>query len=309
MRNIPRVSRLKSFIIDLMPSFLVRLFARPYVSGDSVEKGIAKTDELYMQGVYSTLDLLGEAVDTRELVEINIETYTNLIEQVGTRDYVTVSLKPTSLGLHESVDYCLESLRRVLTVAQHHKVPVTIDMEDHPFTDVTLDLYTTLIKEDPTLGTVLQSRLFRTEKDIEDLSTVGGRIRMCIGIYNEPEEIALQHKPDMKEKMLEFSEVMLDIGFYLEFATHDQQTIDQMLQIAQEKGYTREQLEFQQLLGVPMSKKQQEIMERGYITRLYVPFATNWKYAIPYLKRRLNNNPRMAWYVISQTVGKLFGRS
>ena len=297
-------------MINIMPAFLVRAFARPYVSGDSIAKGIQKAKDLWENdGISSTLDLLGEAVDTREMVEYNIETYHTLIKMLKDYEFATVSLKPTSLGIHESREYCLESMRSIMDVARENTVSITIDMEDHTFTDSTLDLYTTLLKEYPDLGTVLQSRMLRTEKDIENLKEVKARIRICIGIYNEPEEYALQKKQDMKVKLLEYAQTLLEDGHYVEFATHDIEYIEKMLDVAKEKGYTSEQLEFQQLLGVPMKSTQTKILDAGYKNRLYVPFATNWKFATPYLKRRLNNNPRMAWYVIHQGFKRIFRRS
>ena len=87
-------------------------------------------------------------------------------------------------------------------------------------------------------------------------------------------------------------------------ATHDEETLMQMLELAREKGWTGDQLEFQQLLGVPIRTIQKILMEDGFKVRLYVPFAVDWKYALPYLKRRLANNPKMAFYVIKHIFGK-----
>lgn len=300
---------MKQFLINLMPNFLVRTFASPYVSGDSIEKGVDKADELWQESsISSTLDLLGEEVDTKEMVEYNIETYQTLINQLEGKEYATISLKPTSLGIHDSFEYCEQSLRKILEVASDAYVPVTIDMEDHNHTDITLDLYTTLLEDFPTLGTVLQSRLFRTDDDIENLASYDARIRICIGIYNEPKDIALQKKSEMKEKMVEQTKMLLDDGQFVEVATQDKKYIREILEKAEEWGAGPDNLEFQQLLGVPIRDMQNEILEQGYTNRLYVPFATDWKYAHPYLKRRLANNPKMAWYVMNQTVAKLFGK-
>ena len=290
---------MKKFIVDHLPDFFVRIFAKPYVSGDSLEKGIKKVDELWNnKGLSSTLDLLGEAVYDKAGVEANVELYLKVIDQVKGRKYVTISMKPSSLGYHENYEYCLANIDRLLTNADENGINITLDMEDHTFTDDTLRLYRELLAKHPTFGTVLQSRLFRTDKDIENLKHLRGRIRICIGIYIEKEDVALQNKADMKIKMLENAETLVKNGFYVEFATHDQNTIREFLAKIDENGWTKEQVEFQQLLGVPMSKLQKEILEKGFVDRLYVPFAVGWKNATPYLKRRLANNPRMAFYVI-----------
>jgi hypothetical protein len=57
------------------------------------------------------------------------------------------------------------------------------------------------------------------------------------------------------------------------------------------------------LLGVPRTQIQQEIVKRGQIIRLYVPFAEDWKYAVRYMKRRLAHSPSMAFMVMKNLFG------
>ncbi len=296
---------LRGFLVNLMPGFLVRLFASPYVSGDSIEKGIAKADELWnKKGISSTLDLLGEEVFTREEVEENVAIYIELIEKLEGRSYTTVSVKPSALGSHESKEYLEENLRKILKKATEHEMEITLDMEDHTFTDLTLELYKKLLVDFPTWGTVLQSRLFRTMDDIKAMDDLKIRVRLCIGIYNEDKSIALTNKNEMKDEMLKMGQYMMDKGHFVEFATHDEKYLNIFLDIAKEKRYPHERLEFQQLMGVPMSAMQQKILDEGYAVRLYVPFATKWSSATPYLKRRLINNPKMAIYVLKNIFKK-----
>ncbi|MHA2030824.1 MAG: proline dehydrogenase family protein [Candidatus Kariarchaeaceae archaeon] len=288
---------MKRFFINLMPGFLIRFFARPYVSGDSIEKGVVKADELWDKGISSTLDLLGEEVFSKEEVEDNVETYIELLKQLDGKNFSSISLKPSGLGIHESIEYCQENLEKILSYAEQVKIPVTLDMEDHTFTDQTLQLYKNLLPKYPSFGTVLQSRLFRTDNDIEGLSKIKARIRICIGIYNESKEIAVTKKSDMKDKLVEQVKTLMHDGHYVEVATHDKNTLQEILDLAKQNNWSQDQIEFQQLMGVPMTKLQNEILE-NYIVRLYVPFATHWNTALPYLRRRMVNNPSMGIYVI-----------
>lgn len=295
----------KSFLINLLPGFLVRAFARPYVSGNSIDKGIAKADQLYQEkAFFSTMDLLGEAVTTREEVDRNIKIYLELIDKVSGRNYITISLKPTSLGIHESFDYCRTNIETIVKTANVHNIKITLDMEDHTYTDVTLQLYQDILEKYPTFGTVLQSRLFRTPNDIANLARKPGRIRMCIGIYNESKDIALIDKSQMKQRLIEFTRELVNYGTFVEIATHDKNTISQALSFAKENSWGPDKIEFQQLLGVPLETIQKQLLDEGFVVRLYVPFATDWKYATPYLKRRLANNPKMAFYVIKHLFKK-----
>jgi proline dehydrogenase len=288
-----------------LPGFLVKIFAKPYVSGDTVDKGIARADQLWNEeGIYSTLDLLGEEVTTDEEVEENITTYLEVADKVQGKEYITVSYKPSSLGSHNTDEYLISNLRKILDYYTEKGVELTLDMEDQSFTDLTLKIYFELLEKYPSYGTVIQSRLFRTEEDIILFQNKKGRVRTCIGIYNESKEIAFTNKSEMKQKLLKFSQYLIENGSYVEFATHDQKTLLQMLDLAKESEWTGDHLEFQQLLGVPMRTTQKILMENGFKVRLYVPFAVNWKYALPYLKRRLANNPKMAFYVIKHMFGR-----
>jgi len=181
-------------------------------------------------------------------------------------------------------------------------------MEDHSFTDMTLNIFRALKKDHPILGTVLQSRLFRTNDDIISLKGLNARIRICIGIYNEPKEIALQSKSEMKRKLLQQVELLFKEGHYPEIATHDEAVINEAIDIAEKLNIKKDQYEVQMLKGVPKRAFQDELIQNGILVRLYVPFAQKWKYATAYCKRRLAANPAMAAYIFKNILQKIAGR-
>ncbi|HCZ32511.1 MAG TPA: hypothetical protein DHV93_03020 [Holophagaceae bacterium] len=296
---------LKRIILDLMPGSLVRTFAAPYVAGKGVASGVAKADELHTKlGIYSTVDLLAEEVFRREDVEATVQVYLRMVEALKGRPYASISIKPTSLGINESEAYCQDNMRRIVSAAAAHGMHITLDMEDRNFTDVTLRMFKALRNEFDNFGIVLQSRLFRTEEDIKALHTKPCKVRICIGIYKEPADVALQDKADMKDKLFEYVQLLLDHGHYPEIATHDEPLIRRCIAHLDQRGVAKGAYEFQMLLGVPRTEIQQEIVKRGQIIRLYVPFAEEWKYAIHYLKRRLGANPAMAGMVLKNLFGK-----
>ena len=295
---------LKRTIIDLMPGRLVRIFASPYVAGKGIAAGVGKADELHArQGLHSTVDLLAEEVFRREDVEATVQVYLRMVEALKDRFYASISIKPTSLGINESEAYCQENMRRIVSAAAAHGMHITLDMEDHQFTDVTLRMFKAIRDEFDNFGIVLQSRLFRTAEDIKNLHAKRCKVRICIGIYKEPADIALQEKPAMKEKLFEYVQLLLEHGHYPEIATHDEPLIRRCIAYLDQRGVARDAYEFQMLLGVPRTEIQQEIVKRGQIVRLYVPFAEEWKYAVHYLKRRLGANPAMAGMVLKNLFG------
>jgi proline dehydrogenase len=290
---------IKRAIIDLTPAPIVRVFAAPYVAGKGVESGVRKADEIWQGGrLHSTVDLLGEEVFEREDIEATVATYVRMVDQLAGRTYASISCKPTQLGIHESEAYCLENLSTLVEHAARRGIDVTLDMEDHTFTDVTLRLFKQLRDRFDNVGTVLQSRLFRTRDDILALHTKPCKVRICIGIYIEPESVACQDKPAMKGKLFEYVQLLLDKGHYPEIATHDEPLIHRCLEYLDKRGCPKDGYEFQMLLGVPRQAIQRQIVDGGIIMRLYVPFAEEWKYAVAYCKRRLAANPMMGAYVM-----------
>jgi len=217
-------------------------------------------------------------------------------------------LKPTQLGSHRDTEHCKKVIEGIVVRAEQHDVKVTLDMEDHALTDLTLDVFRAINKDHPTFGTVLQSRLFRTHDDIRTLKGLNARIRICIGIYNEPKEIALQSKPEMKKKLLEQLEILFKEGHYPEIATHDEAVINEAINIAEKLNIKKDQYEVQMLMGVPMQAFQDELIRSGILVRLYVPFAEKWKYATAYCKRRLAANPAMAAYILKNILHKARGK-
>ena len=289
----------KRAVVDLMPGFLVRTFAAPYVAGKGLESGVRKADQLHKDlGLYSTVDLLGEEVFLREDVEATVQLYFRMIEAQKDRPFTSISLKPTQLGINESEAYCLENIRKIVARAATHKLHITVDMEDRHFTDVTLRMFKALRAEFDNVGIVLQSRLFRTPADIQALNDKPCKVRICIGIYTEPAEVAYTDKPAMKDKLFEMVGLLLDKGHYPEIATHDEALIRRCMAYLDQRGCAKNAYEYQMLLGVPRTALQKEIVRRGEVMRIYLPFAEEWKYAIHYLKRRLAGNPMMAAYVL-----------
>jgi proline dehydrogenase len=300
---------LKKFVINLAPTPLVKLFASPYVAGDSIEAAVDTAQKLWEERrVCSTIDLLGEELESDEEVQYSVNVYERLIDALGSQDYATISLKPSQLGSHRGTEHCREVIRGIIQQAEQHNIKVTLDMEDHSFTDMTLDIFRALNKDHPTFGTVLQARLFRTDDDIISLKGLNARIRICIGIYNEPEEMALQSKPKMKKKLLQQLELLFKEGHYPEIGTHDEAVVNEAIGIAEKLNMKKNQYEVQMLMGVPRQVFQDELIQNGILVRLYVPFAEKWKYATAYCKRRLAANPAMATYVLKNILQKATGR-
>jgi proline dehydrogenase len=172
---------------------------------------------------------------------------------------------------------------------------VRIDMEDSSATDATLRLYREL--RAPNVGVVLQARLRRTLDDARGLENV----RLCKGIYLEPEEIAYQDAEEIRDSFRSTLRVLLDQGSHVAIATHDEMLIEDALTQIRERGLSTDRYEFQMLLGV-RAERGDELVRDGHRLRVYVPFGTHW---YEYSVRRLQENPKIAGYVAADSFRRL----
>jgi proline dehydrogenase len=177
-------------------------------------------------------------------------------------------------------------------------------MEERRWTDFTLDLATDLFGRGLDVGTVLQTRLFRTEADLARIPA-GMRVRLVIGIYPEPAEVALTDKAAMKERLLTSARTLLDRGARVEFASHDEAFVERFARSLDAEQASR--AEVQMLLGVPRPALQDRLRDGALgpalPVRLYVPFATGWDDATAYLRRRMDESPSVVWLVLRNLGG------
>ena len=99
-------------------------------------------------------------------------------------------------------------------------------------------------------------------------------------------------------------EALLDAGSYVGIATHDEWLLHEGRRLVAERELSREEYEFQMLLGV-RPRLGDELVREGHRLRIYVPFGRHW-YA--YSLRRLQENPKIAGYIAADTLGRLIGR-
>jgi proline dehydrogenase len=296
-------------LIRLIPAFLVRFFASPYVAGDSLEKAMGAVQKLEAErGLLSTLDLLAEDIRTPDQAQRNLDTYLRMIDAVAAcglpaNRRPTLSLKPSSYTtspLQHGGDAAgsREAMLRIAERAQQAGVGLSIDMESRHWTDFTLATLREMAGRGMHhVGAVLQTRLHRTEQDLAALPP-GIRVRLVIGIYREPAEVALTDKPAMKDRMLAWAEQLLRAGHYVEFATHDDVYVRRFIeQVVPRAGVGKDRYEVQMLYGVPRERFLADLRRQGITARLYVPFALGWDMAIQYLRRRLDEYPAMVWLV------------
>ena len=262
-------------------------------------------DRLSRFGALATLDLLGEEVAEPFQVLRSVAAYEKLIDALASderfvekRTRPSVSLKPSAFTCG-ALEEAYEHIEGLCERATKGAVSVTIDMEDRDWTDLTLNWSIGLFERGLDVGTVLQTRLNRTEADLERIPA-GMRLRLVIGIYPEPADVAVTDKQAMKDRMVDQAARLLERGAFVEFATHDEACLERFLR--EVAPAAPERCEIQMLLGVPRRPFAKRLMSGGFGVvlpfRLYVPFALSWDDATAYLRRRMRESPSAMWLVL-----------
>ena len=277
--------------------------ASRFVAGIDRDAAVAATRALNERGILVTLDYLGESCTHEGEALQAREEILRLLGDIAAGDLqANVSLKPTQLGLKIDRELAYSNICTLVERAKATGNFIRIDMEDHPTTDATLDVYRRLRYQEnlSNVGVVIQSYLYRSEADIEQLIEDGARVRLCKGAYAEPAEVAFPHKPDVDANYLNLSRLLLSPaarakGVYPAFATHDPNMIDDIKRYVQVNHIPSDAFEFQMLYGIRRDL-QEELVKEGYRVRVYVPYGTAW---YPYFVRRLAERPANMWFFIS----------
>jgi len=264
-------------------------FARRFIAGESMPDAIDAARTLQASGLSVTLDYLGEAVATPAEAESATRAYLGVIDAIAAAGIErNVSLKLTQLGLTIDRATSVDNLRRILDAAAAKQFFVRVDMEDSPYTGVTLDIFETMWQQDyRNVGVVLQSYLRRSETDAARMNALGARVRLVKGAYQESRDVAYRIKPEVDASFVRIMKRLLADGHYPAIATHDPAMIEATRAFAAERGIAAHAYEFQMLYGIRRDL-QAALTRDGFRVRVYVPFGREW---FSYFMRRLGERP------------------
>ena len=289
-------------IMPYLPKVLVRPFAKPYVAGESIDSVIKIAKKLNDNGFSTTLDILGEFVNSKEEANKIKNAYSELIKNISSKKLdSTISVKLTHLGLGIDSKLGEKNFNSLSLIGKEYNVGITIDMENSPYTSKTFEIYKNAIIKNEKLGAVIQAYLYRSLDDIKHLDSSLLNLRICKGIYNESQDIAIQDRLAINDNYFEMAKSLLNGQGYACLATHDLTLIDRLESFIDENDISPKRFEFQVLYGVPMGNRLEELKSKGYKVRIYVPFGEAW---FEYSVRRLKENPKIISYVLKNLFKK-----
>jgi proline dehydrogenase len=281
----------------------LRGLSRRFVPGESVDDLVRATQEANAEGLKATGDFLGESVHDEANARLAADVYLDILDRIDKNGLdANVSLKFTALGQDISERFLADNLGRILDRAASLDNFIRFDMESSEYTQRTLDAFEKLWSEGRrNIGVVLQAYLKRSAGDVARMNSLGARVRLCKGAYNEPPSVAFKDKAQVDRNFVELMKMLLSGGNYPAVATHHEAMIDATVDFHQREGIDKSTFEMQMLHGVRRDL-QRQLVKDGYRVRIYIPFGTHW---YPYLMRRLAERPAnvlfMAGSVVQET--------
>jgi proline dehydrogenase len=280
---------------------LTRDVVARFVAGEDAADAVVVARRLRGDGLLVTLDHLGEDTTEPEHAAAVADEYVRLIEGLAGAGLTglsglpaigaaEVSVKPTAVGLRLAANgekIATGHIATICAAANAAGTTVTVDMEDHLSVESTLRIVMDLRSEFADLGCVIQSYLRRAERDCEQLTGPGSRVRLCKGAYQAPDDVAFSSRHEIDRSYARCLRVLMAGRGYPMLATHDTRMIKIALAQAALNGRPTGSFELQMLYGVsPVA--QRRLAASGTAVRVYVPYGCDW---YGYLMRRLAERP------------------
>ncbi len=293
-------ARIIAASLPFTPRFVVGRVARRYIAGETLDEAVETIRRLNEQGAVCTVDVLGEFIHAFAEAEQTARGYEAVLDAIQRESLRSnVSVKLTALGLLIDEARCTDLVRAIAHRAADQDNFLRVDMEDSPVTDRTLALVRTLHGEGLPVGAVLQAYLRRTVDDATALAAEGISVRLCKGIYREPEDIAYHDKEEIRDSYRRALRVLLAGEGGVGIATHDEVLVEDAKQAIRDIRPAEGRTEFQMLLGV-REWLRDNLIRSGERVRIYVPFGEHW---YGYSTRRLRENPQIAGHVFRALFG------
>jgi proline dehydrogenase len=289
---------------DTMRNFVIhnratRGVSRRFVAGEVVDDAIEATRVLNKENMHVSLDHLGENVSDAKEAMSAAQDYNAILDCIKQASVdANISIKLTALGLDISQELCEQNVCRILEHAQQVPIFVRIDMEGSAYTEQTVDITLRMHKQYEHVGTVIQSCMHSSKKDVEQLIAQGVRVRLVKGAYKEPKEVAFQQKSEVDHHFIRLMTMLVQRGNYPAIATHDEAIINATCKFARDNGISKSAFEFQMLYGIRRDL-QEKLVNQGYNMRIYVPYGSQW---YPYLMRRMAERPANMLFVMSNAI-------
>ena len=277
-------------------------FAKRFIAGPDLKTAIPAIRKIQESGYFTSIDILGESVSTRQQAEDAKIEYLKLCESLDSINHsFDFSIKLSQLGLDIDRKFCIDNLKQLAQSMGNHTI--RLDMEGSAHTQHTLEICEEVHRTHPHLGQAIQAYLFRSKNDVRRCIENGISLRLCKGAYKEPTDIAWQSMDEIRANFLKLACQLLKEGHQPAIATHDENLLVKLLDFIAQEKIEPESFYFEMLYGVRRDL-QKILKDKGYRVRIYVPYGKAW---LPYTLRRLVEKKENLLFVITHLFRETLG--
>src|SRR5215216_7193151 len=127
--------------VPAIPRPIVKRISSRYIAGDTLDEALSTVRDLNEQGCVATIDLLGESTESKADAAATLKAYEKVLDALDEHDLKSgISVKLTGLGLTLTEELCRANLEEIIEYAAQRDRFVRVDMEDSPYTEVTLNM-------------------------------------------------------------------------------------------------------------------------------------------------------------------------
>jgi proline dehydrogenase len=242
--------------------------ASRYVAGRDRADALRTSDVLAARGLAASVDFFGEQVTNHEEARRSANVYVALaraIEQSAGDVWLSIDL--SHVGLDISPELCRHQLERVAAAMPPGR-RIQVGAEDSGRNPAILEVVLKLAADNAPMAATVQANLRRSHEDALRLVEASVPIRLVKGAYVEPPEVAHAWGKETDAAYVRLARDLHAAGAELSLATHDRGLRETLLPELPQAGV-------EQLLGV-REEDAVELVRRGRLVRLYVPFGEGW---------------------------------
>jgi proline dehydrogenase len=231
---------------------------------------------------------MGESTSTSQEANAARDEFIKIGRIIKQRDLnATISLDLSHIGLAISQDLCLHNLQLICDEALTGNTEIIISAENTDRTDAVLTTYKTVAGAYPNVGITLQSYLYRTKEDFEEIMQYKGRIRIVKGAFETAPGLSMPRGEQLDQAYLNYVDRLLSANHLCSIATHDKTIQEEARKLIQKHQPSLESYEFESLFGIQHEQLQQ-LKTEGHPAKIYFVYGREWYL---YLCNRLAEHP------------------
>ena len=283
-----------------MRTGFVRRSVSRFMPGERVDDALVAARELAGASLTTIFTRLGENITEIGEADEVAGHYHQVLERIQQSGLdIQISIKPTQLGFDQDPDVCFRHCLDLLQRCEAKGSFFWLDMESTPYVDGTIALFKHLRERSDKVGIAIQTYLYRSEKDVEDLIPLGPAIRLVKGAYLEPPSLAFPKKADVDENFYKLASRLLADdntrpGALLHIGTHDIPLQERLLDVIRTRQVATARYEIAMLFGI-QATRQRELASAGVPTRCLISYGEYW---FPWYMRRLAERPANIGFVV-----------